>query len=117
MSPRPTLSEPVMIAKWWKNRAHDEIRLELSTYEGVNIVNLRTWHTKGDGITRPGKGFACSVKHLPKLAEVFAKATERAREMGLLAADIASASPDRDGGEADASEPEGRFVDSSETAQ
>jgi hypothetical protein len=85
MSPRPTLSDPIMIAKWWKNRAHDEIRLELSTYEGINILNLRTWHTnKSDGITRPGKGFACSVKHLPKLAEVFAEATKRARALALL---------------------------------
>ena len=82
---RPMLSEPLTIAKWWKNRAHDEIRLELSTYEGTNILNLRTWHTsKADGITRPGKGFACSVKHLPKLAEVFANATSRARELHLI---------------------------------
>ena len=92
MSVRPSLPEPITIAKWWKNRAHDEIRLELSTYEGTNILNLRTWHTsKADGVTRPGKGFACSVKHLPKLAEVFAKATERARSLGLL---------DDDGGDA-----------------
>jgi hypothetical protein len=92
MNPRPTLTEPIIVARWWKNRAHDEIRLELSTYEGTNILSLRTWHTdKSDGITRPGKGFACSVKHLPKLAEVFARATERARELHLI---------DDDGGEA-----------------
>jgi hypothetical protein len=75
MTERPTLAEAIEIAKWAKNRARDEIRLELSTYEGTNILNLRTWHVdRGDGISRPGKGFACSVKHLPKLAEVFAKA-------------------------------------------
>jgi hypothetical protein len=85
MPARVTLAEPITVAKWWKNRAHDEIRLELSTYEGTNILNLRTWHTsKSDGITRPGKGFACSVKHLPKLAEIFATATSRARELRLI---------------------------------
>jgi hypothetical protein len=92
MTERPTLAEPIIVARWWKNRAHDEARLELLTLEGTNILSLRTWHTnKTDGITRPGKGFACSVKHLPKLAEVFAKATQRARDLRLI---------DDDGGEA-----------------
>jgi hypothetical protein len=36
---------------------------------------------------RPGKGFACGVKHLPKLAKVFAKAVDRARELGLIEED------------------------------
>ena len=68
MSRRPAIPEPITIAKWWKNRAHDEIRLQLSTYENINILNLRTWHTdKIDGITRPGKGFACSVNTFPSL--------------------------------------------------
>jgi hypothetical protein len=82
---RPTLDEPITIEKWWKNRSGEIVRLDLSTYQGVNILNLRTWHTdKADGISRPGKGFTCSVKHLPKLTQVFAKATERARELGLI---------------------------------
>jgi hypothetical protein len=90
MSRRPTLDQPVTIEQWWKNRGGEIVRLELSTYEGANILNLRTWHTdKTDGISRPGRGFACSVKHLPKLAQVFAKATERARELGLIDAEAA----------------------------
>jgi hypothetical protein len=89
---RPTLDEPITIEQWFKNRGGEIIRLELSTYKDANILNLRTWHTdKTDGITRPGKGFACSAKHLPKLAKVFAKAVDRARELGLI---------DDDGGEA-----------------
>ena len=31
---RPTLAEPVEIAKFWKNRRHDAIVVSLSTYEG-----------------------------------------------------------------------------------
>ena len=84
-SRHPTIAVPIVVSKWWKNRAHDEIRLELSTHEGTNILSLRTWHTsKTDGITRPGKGFACSIKHLPKLSEVFAEATKRAIELHLI---------------------------------
>jgi hypothetical protein len=82
---RPTLAEPITIAQWFKNRGGEIVRLELSTYQGANILNLRTWHTdKNDGITRPGKGFACSVKHLPKLTEVFAKALAKAQELRLI---------------------------------
>jgi len=85
MASRPTLSEPLTIEQWWKNRGGEVVRLELSTFEGINILNLRTWRNdKTDGIMKPGKGFACSVKHLPKLAKVFAKATERARQLGLI---------------------------------
>ena len=82
---RPTLPEPITIEQWWKNRGGEVVRLELSTFEGRNILNLRTWRNdKADGIMRPGKGFACGVKHLPKLAKVFAKATDRARQLGLI---------------------------------
>jgi Transcriptional Coactivator p15 (PC4) len=85
MSPRRTLDAPITVEQWWKNRGGEVIRLELSTYEGRNILNLRTWHTdKSDGVMRPGKGFACSAKHLPKLVEVFGKAEDRARELGLI---------------------------------
>ena len=82
---RPTLEQSITIEQWWKNRGGEVVRLELSTFEGHNILNLRTWHTdKADGIMRPGKGFACSAKHLPKLAKVFAKAADRARQLGLI---------------------------------
>jgi hypothetical protein len=82
---RPTLPEPITIEQWWKNRGGEVVRLELSTYQGQNILNLRTWRAnKGDGIMRPGMGFACSTKHLPKLAAVFAKAVDRAKALGLL---------------------------------
>jgi hypothetical protein len=81
---RPTLPEPITIEQWWKNRGGEVVRLELSTYEGRNILNLRTWRADRGGIMRPGMGFACSTKHLPKLAAVFAKAVARAKDLGLL---------------------------------
>jgi hypothetical protein len=46
MSQRPTLPEPIEIAKFWKNRRRNiAIVVSLSAYEGVNIVNVREYFT------------------------------------------------------------------------
>ena len=66
----------------------EPIRVRLSTYEGWNLADVRTWHTK-DGRLKPGKGFAAEVKHLPRRAATLAKAEAKARELGLLRADDA----------------------------
>lgn len=79
-----TLPEPVTVDQWWKNRGGETIRLLLSTFEGRNIVILRTWWTDKDGVLKRGMGFACSIKHLPKLAKVFARAMTKAHELGLI---------------------------------
>jgi hypothetical protein len=77
MTAMPTLAEPAVVAEWWKNRGGETIRVSLSTYEGRNIVDVRTWFTGTDGVMKPGKGFACSVKHLPKLIAALGKAHDR----------------------------------------
>jgi hypothetical protein len=79
-----TLDEPVVIARWWKNRGGEEIRVRLSTYKNYNLIDCRTWYTGDDGKMRPGKGFACTVKHLPKLVEVFTSALRKADELGMI---------------------------------
>jgi len=84
MSTRPTLPEPVKIAEWWKNRGGESLRVELSTYQGTNVVSLRTWFIGKDGTMKPGNGVACSVSHLSKLAKVFTKALEQAIALGLV---------------------------------
>jgi hypothetical protein len=76
-------SEPVTIAEWWKNRRGESIRVCLSTYEGRNLADVRTWYSE-DGRLKPGKGFAAEVKHLPRLAAALAKAEAKARELGLI---------------------------------
>jgi hypothetical protein len=63
----PTIPEPLTIGEWWKNRSGVSIRVQLSTYEGHNLIDIRSWHPATDGTLKPGKGFACTVKHLPKL--------------------------------------------------
>ena len=77
------LSEPVTIAEWWKNRRGESIRISLSTYEGRNLADVRTWYT-AEGKLKPGKGFAAEVKHLPRLASALVKAEAKARELGLI---------------------------------
>jgi len=79
-----TLSEPVEIAKFWKNRRHDAIVVSLSTYEGKNLVDVRM-HTMVDGrLVATPKGVAMVVLRLPDLAKAVNKALERAQELGLL---------------------------------
>src|SRR5262245_43394727 len=78
-----SLAEPVVIAEWWKNRRGESIRVQLSTYEGRNLADVRTWYTE-EGRLKPGKGFAAEVKHLPRLAAAITKAEAKARELGLI---------------------------------
>jgi hypothetical protein len=84
---RVTLPEPVEIAKFWKNRRHDAIVTTLSTFEGRNIVDVRT-HTMNNGRLVPTtKGVAIVVLRLPELAKAITKALAKARELGLLEAE------------------------------
>ena len=79
-----TLSEPITIAEWWKNRRSESIRLVLSQFQGRSIFDLRTWYTGDDGKLKPGKGFAAEVRHLPRLTAAFVKAEAKACELGLI---------------------------------
>jgi hypothetical protein len=84
MTARVTLPEPVEIAKFWKNRRHDAVVVSLSTYEGRNIVDVRT-HTMNQGRLVPTtKGVAIVVLRLPELAKAVTKALKQARELGLI---------------------------------
>jgi hypothetical protein len=80
---RPALAEPIVVSEFWKNRRGESIRVTLSTYQGCNICDVRTWYT-ADGKLKPGKGFCAQAKHLPQLASAFAKAAAKARELGLI---------------------------------
>jgi hypothetical protein len=63
---KPVLAEPVTIGECWKNRRGDSIRVRLSPYEGHTLIDIRSWYTGDDGRLKPGKGFAATVKHLPR---------------------------------------------------
>jgi hypothetical protein len=82
---RPTLDEPVEVAKFFKNRRKDVIVVSLSTFEGRNLVDVRQHFTNEKGQMRPtSKGVAMVVLRLPALAAAVNKALKRAQELGLL---------------------------------
>jgi hypothetical protein len=91
MSPRPTLDEPVIISKFWKNRRRNEsVRVELSEYEGRALINVRIWATGTDGIDRPTpKGVAMDIRKLPELVRALIAAEAEARLRGLIGDDRA----------------------------
>ena len=84
---RPTLSETITIAEFWKNRSAQSIRISLSTWKGRNLVDVRTWNTEQGRLKPTTKGFTAEVKHLPRLVSALVKACRRARELGLIASD------------------------------
>jgi hypothetical protein len=92
MSARITLSEPVEIAKFWKNRRRSEsVHVSLSEYEGHCLINVRVYLTGTDGIDRPTpKGVAMGIRKLPELAEALVKAEAQARLLGLLDGEAAT---------------------------
>jgi transcriptional coactivator p15 (PC4) len=82
--PAPNLPEPIVIAEWWKNRGGQSIRAQLTEYEGRLLIDVRSWFTGTDGVLKPGKGFAASIRHLPRLHSEIGKALNRARELRLI---------------------------------
>lgn len=84
-SPPVVLATPIIFAEAVKNKKGDVIRVQLKTYEGHNLVDIRNWWPGDDGL-RPGKGFACGVRHLPMLARAVSDALAKARELGLVEA-------------------------------
>ena len=86
---KPTLDEPVVISRFFKNRRHDQIVTTLETYEGHNLLNVRTWYTdKKTGVDRPtAKGITMPVRRLPDFLKAVNDALSKARELGLLEED------------------------------
>jgi hypothetical protein len=87
MTTKPApLTESIEIAKWWKSRRRDiAIVVSLSSYEGVNLVNVRENFVGSDGCMRPTtKGLAMVVRRLPEFSNAIRKALEKARELDLL---------------------------------
>lgn len=75
----PQIADPIIIDRWWKNRAHDAVYVRLAPFKEHMLVDIRVWVTPADGITRPGKGFSCTIKHLPRLVDSLSKAGPRSR--------------------------------------
>ncbi|MEH2521562.1 hypothetical protein V1279_007135 [Bradyrhizobium sp. AZCC 1610] len=86
MTEKPTLAEPITVAKFWKNRRRAEsVHVTLSEYEGHALINVRVYATGADGIDRPTtKGIAMGIGKLPDLARAIVNAEARAIALGLI---------------------------------
>jgi hypothetical protein len=84
------LTEAIVLDKWWRNRGGEAIYVRLAPYEGQTLIDIRTWFTDKDGISRPGKGYACRVKHLARLHAALTMALAKAKELGLIDDDVAA---------------------------
>jgi hypothetical protein len=80
----PTLDEPLIVDRFWKNRRHDAIVVSLQTYEGCNLIDVRTHIMKDGRLVPTPKGVAMVVRRLPDLAAALTKALAKARELGLI---------------------------------
>jgi len=78
------LAEPVIVSRFWKNRAHDAIVTELATFEGHNVVDVRQYAMHAGCLKPTHKGISIVVLRLPQLAKAINKALKQARELGLL---------------------------------
>jgi len=87
MTTRPTLAEVITIDEFWKNRAGQAVKISLSTFQGRNLIDVRTYSTVDGKLKATVKGFAADIKHLPRLTAAFAKAEARARDLGLITDD------------------------------
>lgn len=78
--------DEIVVSEWPLNK-REIARVTLALYKGTWLINLRKWFEGDDGELRPGKGFALSAKHLPRIAEAVTNALSVARERGLIAAE------------------------------
>ena len=65
--------------------SREVVRIELSTFNGHELLNVRVWFDAGAGEWRPGKaGIALRVEKIPELQAAIEKAINAARSEGTL---------------------------------
>jgi hypothetical protein len=85
MSTRPTLAEPIMVSRFWRNRKGEAVFVQLRPFEGRALVDLRIHYTDKAGKMAPTeKGLSIVVARLPELAAAINKAVRTAQGLGLL---------------------------------
>jgi transcriptional coactivator p15 (PC4) len=75
----PPLAEPIIVDRWWRNRGGDAVYVRLSSFKEHNLIDIRSWRADSQGISRPGKGIALSIKHLQRLHAAVTKALAKAK--------------------------------------
>jgi hypothetical protein len=91
---RPTLDQPLEIAKFWKSDRdrRNSIVVSIKQYEGHVFLDCRIFGTNSEGQTVPtAKGVTVGMGGLPEFLRAVQKAHAKAIELGLI---------DDDGGDA-----------------
>jgi hypothetical protein len=83
------LTEPLIVSRFWRDRAHNAIVTELATFQGKNVVDVRMYSMHGGRLKPTFKGVSLSVLRLPDLARAVNKALRQAKDLGLLPDDRA----------------------------
>jgi hypothetical protein len=82
---REPLDAPVVVDRFWRNRRGECVVTTLTSFEGRNIIDLRTHFTTKEGALQPTKkGLTLTVNKLPELAAALRKAVTKATELGLI---------------------------------
>lgn len=83
---KPTISKPIIVAQFFKNRRKDIVRVALSEYEGHPLIDISQCFTdpKDGRVKATKKGVAIHIRRLPDLAKAINKAERKARELGLI---------------------------------
>jgi hypothetical protein len=90
-------AEPILVSEWSRN-AREMIRVRLDSFQGTQIVDIRSWYPSGDA-WKPGKsGITLSTTHLTALANALTKALEEAKNKGLPTSPPSSSVPAQQGG-------------------
>jgi hypothetical protein len=76
-APSHPLAEPLIIAKFWRNRSGEAVYVTLREFKGRDLIDLRVF--AGDA-----KGLSLTIARLPELATAINRALNRARELELI---------------------------------
>jgi hypothetical protein len=80
-----TLCEPIVAAKFWRNRRGEAVVVRLKEYKGRALADIRVFVGDKTGRLVPTtKGIAVKMSKLPELAAAIRRAETKARALGLL---------------------------------
>jgi hypothetical protein len=80
-----SLEQPILIGRFFKNRRHDIVAVQIKSYEGVIFCDIRQFFENDAGQNCPTKkGIGITLRKLPELVSLLEKAIEKATELGLI---------------------------------
>jgi hypothetical protein len=72
----PPLDDAIIVSEFWANRRGEAVRVQIRTYEGRRVIDLRKFFTDKTGQLRPTrKGLTLALTKLPELTRAINKAS------------------------------------------